>query len=129
MKHINVAVGVVVKNNTVFVCKRSADAHQGGLWEFPGGKVEEGENPQQALHRELYEEIDIQVTQSAPLLTITHDYTDKVVCLHVFKVTEFKGTASGKEGQPNEWREISQLQANDFPAANKAIINTLHSKN
>lgn len=126
MKQINVAVGVIVKGNTVFVCKRADNAHQGGLWEFPGGKVEAGESPHQALTRELYEEVDIHVTHSAPLLTITHNYSDKSVCLHVFKVTAFKGTATGKEGQPNEWREIGLLKADEFPAANKDIINALH---
>ena len=52
MKHIHVAVGVVEREEKVFVCLRAKDAHQGGLWEFPGGKVEEGESPLQALSRE-----------------------------------------------------------------------------
>lgn len=124
-KQVHVAVGVIVRNQQVFVCKRAESAHQGGLWEFPGGKIEERESPEQALSRELLEEVDITVKRAAPLLNLSHDYSDKSVHLHVFKVTLFKGTATGKEGQPHEWRDVSALDEQDFPAANKSIINLL----
>ena len=125
MKHIQVAVGVVERENKVFVCLRAEDAHQGGLWEFPGGKVEEGESPQQALQRELHEEIGIQVASSTHLVDINHKYAEKTVTLHVYRVTAFTGEAHGKEGQPNEWRNISKLDYDDFPAANREIIDAL----
>ncbi|MBO1256431.1 8-oxo-dGTP diphosphatase MutT [Alteromonas sp. 5E99-2] len=125
MSHVNVAVGVVVKDQAVFVCKRAADAHQGNLWEFPGGKIEAGESPEQGLARELFEEIDIRIQDAQELITLTHDYGDKQVRLHVYKVESFTGEAKGKEGQPSEWRAISLLQYNDFPAANKPIIDGL----
>jgi len=128
-KVVNVAVGVVMRDRNVFVCKRAADAHQGGLWEFPGGKIEQGESESQALARELFEEIGIQVSNSTPLMTLQHDYADKSVCLYVQVVTAFAGEPHGKEGQLNEWRSLDQLSPEDFPAANVAIINKLKETN
>lgn len=124
-KVVHVAVGVVTKANEVFVCKRADDKHQGGLWEFPGGKVEADETPEQALSRELEEEIGITTLRSSHLIDITHQYADKSVCLHVFNVTEFNGEPTGREGQLHEWRRIRSLSYDDFPAANRNIIDAL----
>lgn len=128
LKAVNVAVGVVLHADKVFVCQRPKTAHQGGLWEFPGGKIEANETEAQALSRELQEEIGIHVQQSSPLITINHDYTDKKVTLFVRCVTEFTGEPHGKEGQPSEWRTINSLQPTDFPAANVAIIEALKKR-
>jgi 8-oxo-dGTP diphosphatase len=127
MKQVHVAVGVIERDERIFVCRRADDAHQGGLWEFPGGKIEQDETPVEALGRELHEEVDIEVLNSVHLIDITHEYTDKAVTLHVYRVTDFSGVARGKEGQPNEWRAISELDYADFPAANKAIIDALQA--
>lgn len=126
-KIVNVAIGVVLRNRSVFVCKRAIDAHQGGLWEFPGGKIESGEDESQALTRELSEEIGIAVVSSEPLITLRHDYADKSVCLYVRVVTDFTGEPHGKEGQLNEWRDSDSLSPDDFPAANVAIIDALQA--
>jgi 8-oxo-dGTP diphosphatase len=120
---IHIAVAVIVnKNNEVCVSLRHKNAHQGGLWEFPGGKVEQGETIKQALSREIREELNLEIKQSRPLITINHNYHDKAVCLHVLKVTSYQGEATGIEGQRVKWLPISQLSADDFPAANLAII-------
>ncbi|MCF6439077.1 8-oxo-dGTP diphosphatase MutT [Pseudoalteromonas luteoviolacea] len=124
-KVVNVAVGVIVKQDQYFVCKRSDEQHQGGLWEFPGGKVEADESVEQALARELAEEIGINVTDSTHLLTIEHDYGDKQVRLVVHTVEDFTGEAKGLEGQPGLWVDFEQLRTLDFPAANVAIIDAL----
>jgi 8-oxo-dGTP diphosphatase len=125
MKLVEVAVGVVVKGNEVFVCLRPDDVHQGGKWEFPGGKVESSESAADALARELAEEIDIDVTEYDELIRINHDYGDKRVCLYTFLVTAYNGSPRGKEGQAAKWLTISELNPEDFPAANKAIIQAL----
>lgn len=125
MKVVEVAVGVVIRGHQTFVCLRSNDKHQGGKWEFPGGKVEAGESPEQALHRELKEEIAIEITHTDPLITIAHDYGDKQVKLIVFIVDGFKGEPVGNEGQPGKWLSIDTLDASAFPAANVAIIEAL----
>lgn len=126
MKVVQVAVGVVLDGNgRVLVALRPASAHQGGLWEFPGGKCEPGESVEQALQRELLEETGIEVRQQTPLCVIRHDYGDKQVLLDVRQVTAFDGSPSGREGQPLKWAEIAALDPAEFPAANRAIVRRL----
>jgi len=120
-------VAAVVENEQgqIFIAKRPDHLHQGGLWEFPGGKVEIAESTVQALKRELFEEIGIQIQTFEPLIQISHDYPDKSVLLDVWRVTSFDGSAHGKEGQQTRWLNKSELDQFDFPAANKAIINAV----
>ncbi|POP53560.1 8-oxo-dGTP diphosphatase MutT [Zhongshania marina] len=127
-KRVHVAVGVIFNSQgQILIARRHDDAHQGGLWEFPGGKVESDESVCDALARELHEElgISIQASSCKPLIEIRHDYSDKVVLLDVWTVSEFDGEASGKEGQPLRWVDRCQLSDYDFPAANIAIIGAL----
>ena len=104
------------------IAKRSANQHQGGLWEFPGGKVEAGEEPLCALNRELEEELGIQVVTARPLIKVPYHYEDKSVLLDVFEVSEFEGEPWGREGQPVQWVMESDLDSFAFPAANRPIV-------
>lgn len=122
MSKVCVAVGVIIQENACLISKRAASAHQGGLWEFPGGKCEEGETTAQALSRELSEELGIVVVESAPLISVSHDYGDKEVELDVLIVTGFEGEPHGREGQPLEWVPIRQLRKYAFPEANVPIL-------
>jgi len=125
---VHVAVAVIVnEKNKVCISLRHKTSHQGGLWEFPGGKVESDETDEQALTREIKEELNLDIKQSRPLITIKHHYDDgdKTVCLHVRKVISYQGEASGVEGQQVSWVSITQLSEYDFPAANQAIIKAL----
>jgi len=123
---IHVAVGVIYGDDgRILIARRASSAHQGGLWEFPGGKVDAGETVQQALTRELQEELAIQVTRCEPLITIRHDYGDKVVFLDVHRVLAFTGEPCGNEGQPIEWVVPADLPQYEFPKANRAIISAL----
>ena len=128
IKIVNVAVGVIKKNNAIFICKRADEQHQGGLWEFPGGKVEANESVFAALKRELTEEVGITIHSSSQLMVIEHDYGDKCVRLDIHVVSNFSGEAHGAEGQPSEWVNISELTHYDFPAANAEIIEKLQSR-
>ena len=123
-KHeVHVAVGVIVDNRQhILIALRPEQIHQGGLWEFPGGKVEAGETVQQALTRELAEELGIITSHSRPLLDIRHDYGDKIVLLDVWWVEQFSGEPSGREGQPVQWVAVEDLSNYTFPEANQAII-------
>lgn len=122
-KLVHVAVGVIMDNDgKIFIAKRPLDVHQGGLWEFPGGKVDVNETIQQALVRELREELAIEVLASEPLIQIRHHYPDKSVLLDVHKITRFSGEPCGNEGQPVQWVEPSELNSFEFPAANNPII-------
>ena len=128
MKQVLVAVGIILRHNQTFVTLRSDDKHQGGKWEFPGGKVEAGETLLTALRRELNEEVGITVNQSKPLMTIEHDYGDKKVCLEVQIVEDFDGEPFGREHQRGKWLEVTALNISEFPAANKPIIEALQAR-
>ncbi|MGJ0430257.1 Nudix family hydrolase [Methylobacter sp.] len=123
MKPLQVAVGVV-KNaaGQILISLRDRSLHQGGLWEFPGGKIEPLETAEQALSRELKEELDIAVENASPLITIEHQYPDLAVQLHVFLVEQFSGHARGCEGQLFKWVAPDELDQHEFPAANRPIV-------
>lgn len=122
MKRILVVAAVIRREGKILIAQRAADAHQGGLWEFPGGKVEAGEAVENALLRELEEELGVVATAFRPLIQITHDYPDKSVCLDVWEVSAFQGEAHGREGQPVCWVHPQQLTQYAFPAANHPVI-------
>lgn len=123
MRRVHVAAAVIRRDDgRVLIAKRSMDKHQGGLWEFPGGKVETGEAVQVALARELLEELGIVVTQARPLIQVRHDYPDKQVLLDVWAVFGFTGEAHGAEGQPLAWVSPEELPGFSFPAANRPIV-------
>jgi len=125
-KVVAVAVGVIKRNNLYFMTKRLAHVHQGGKWEFPGGKIEKDEMPQQALARELSEEVNIHVIDSTLLTTIDHDYGDKVVSLKVYLVESFENEPKALEGQKEGWFTFEELLALDLPAANDGILKALN---
>ena len=128
-------VAAVIYNNVdsqqILIAKRPKHVHQGGLWEFPGGKVSDGETPSQALCRELLEELDISIINHKPLMQVFHDYPDKQVFLDIWSVTSFSGVARGAEGQECRWVTIADLLVENtgyqFPEANRAILKKLSS--
>ena len=117
-----VAAAVFDDSGRVLITRRPDHVHQGGLWEFPGGKVEAGESVPAALARELHEEVGIEVQKARPLIRVNHLYPDKNVLLDVWRVDGFTGEAHGKEGQPFQWVEYNQLSDFSFPEANFPII-------
>lgn len=133
MKRIHVVAAVIVnpEQQQIFISRRADHLHQGGFWEFPGGKVETGETPQSALARELFEELDIRVESAEPYMQVEHDYPDKQVFLDIWQVNGFTGTARGKEGQECRWVGLQELLTEEperlfhFPAANQPILQRL----
>lgn len=123
MKRVHVAAAVILaEDSRILIAKRPDDKHQGGLWEFPGGKVEEGEDARVALARELEEELGIQPAAARPLIQVRHDYPDKQVLLDVWEVSAFSGEPHGAEGQPLAWVTQRELLDYEFPAANRPIV-------
>lgn len=128
MKRVEVAVGVVLRAGEVFISKRADALHQGGLWEFPGGKREANESMEAALARELFEEIGIEVLAQTPLMVIEHDYADKQVRLDIRIVDKFNHEPKQKEGQIARWVRLNALDDYQFPDANRAIIEALRER-
>jgi len=133
-KIIHVAVGVIISSNEqyqtqYFLTKRLKHTHQGGKWEFPGGKVEKDETVFQALARELKEEVAIEVLSCIPLTIIDYDYGDKQVCLEVFIVDNYTAEPNAQEGQEQGWFLLEDFKSLDFPKANQAIIAELITRN
>lgn len=121
-KVIHVAVGVILREQQILLALRNAKQHQGGKWEFPGGKVEQDESVQQALARELQEEVAIEITQCQAFMQLEYAYPEKTVLLDIYLVTDFSGEPHGREGQPLRWVSIAELAEIAFPDANKPIV-------
>ncbi len=125
-EYMHVAVGAIFNNQgKVLIGQRAKRSHQGGLWEFPGGKLKPGESVQAALARELKEELGIRVQQSAPLIRVYHDYTDKRVLLDAWSVSRFDGSPIGRQGQPLCWLDPLTLDSRVFPQADEPVIKAL----
>ena len=127
MKEVHVVAGVIRSpdRERILIARRPDHLHQGGLWEFPGGKVQDGEQPCSALARELAEELAIEVMVAEPFLEVRHQYPDKAVLLDIWQILAFSGTPVGNEGQRVLWVAIEELGHFDFPAANQPILEAL----
>ncbi|PCI60242.1 MAG: DNA mismatch repair protein MutT [Methylophilaceae bacterium] len=131
-KVIHVAVAILKKSNGDFLlASRPVGKHWAGWWEFPGGKIETGESPEQALIRELQEEIGVVPTQLQPWLQrrfdypATHDSPAKTVHLHFFFVTQWQGELIPKEGQKLSWQTAGNVSVEPVLPANVPIMNAL----
>ncbi len=123
---IQVVAGIIQDaGGHILLAKRHKHQHQGGLWEFPGGKKEAKENAQVALARELEEELGIEVKNAHPAISISHHYPDKQILLDVWWVTDWQGLPYGREGQSVRWVNPNALDSYAFPEANKPILQAL----
>lgn len=127
VQEVHVAVGVIIREGRVLIARRPDYVHQGGLLEFPGGKVEPEETVQAALVREIAEETGLHIPLDSlhPMIGIRHDYGDKRVFLDVWRTEQAQGEPHGREGQSIDWVNPNRLRDEDFPAANRPIIRAL----
>lgn len=127
-KHLHIAVGIIRNaQGEIFITRRGGDSHLAGLWEFPGGKIEPGESPEQGLCRELLEETGIRPTHTELLCSLDHQFDDRIVTLYFYLVTRWEGEPFGREGQPERWVAQRELKAEEFPQPNKPIIELLNT--
>ena len=123
---VHVAVGVVLNpQGDVLISRRGVNAHQRGKWEFPGGKVEPGEAPFQALQREMAEELGVILDTAEPLIQIPFVYPEKTVLLDVWISYGYTGLVTARENQQWCWAPSATLRTYEFPPANKGIIDAL----
>lgn len=119
-----VAVALIDADNRVLIAQRPEGKTLAGLWEFPGGKVDAGERPEEALIRELHEEIGITVKEAclAPLTFASHAYTDFHLLMPLYICRRWEGQAIAREGQTLAWVRANKLRDYPMPAADIPLI-------
>ena len=122
-----VAAAIEDAHGHILIAQRPTGKHLAGAWEFPGGKLESGESPLEALARELREELGIEVGSGPhrPVRRINHSYPDRDVLLDVWRVREFAGTPRGLDGQALRWCSPEELERAELLAADKPIVSAL----
>ncbi|MGC3872085.1 Nudix family hydrolase [Halomonas sp. GXIMD04776] len=123
-RRVHVAAAAIFSDDgrEVLLARRPSIVDQGGLWEFPGGKLAPFETGLEALKRELHEELGITIKRAQPLIRVPHEYPDKHVLLDVWQVHTFEGEPYGREGQAVRWVRLEDLYSYAFPAANLPIL-------
>lgn len=122
-----IAIVLALRDDLVLVARRSAGVHLGGTWEFPGGKVEPGEDPSDAARRELAEETGLVAGDLEPLVTALHDYPDRKLRLHAFVTRVADGEVVTDGGREHRWVDADDLAALDMPEVNATFIRALRS--
>lgn len=128
LKKINwipVVAGFLKKDQKILVGQRPENHSLAGLWEFPGGKIEIGETPEQALQRELNEELGIEAQIGTLRLACTHSYGDVGIIILFYEVNYWKGEPKAKHHLMLEWIYPQELKTRPIPEANKKILNDL----
>ena len=125
-KKIEVSAAVIHRNGKTYIQQRPKKGLMGGLWEFPGGKIEKNESPEECLLREIKEELGVKIKIKEKIMTIKHSYTSFRVTLHVFICTLQPGKIRATSCE--QWKWVSPLEINKFPfpAANVRILNYLN---
>ena len=125
MKHVLVsAVALIDADGRILLAQRPEDKHMGGMWEFPGGKVEQGETAEAALRREIKEELGIDLCDSclAPFTFVTHEYEDFSLLLLLYLCRNWEGIPEGREGQAITWRKPQDMHTLPMPPADKPLV-------
>ena len=123
-KHYNVVAAVIEVGGKVLCMRRGETrySYTSHLWEFPGGKIEAGETPQQALHRELLEEMDLDVEVREHLATVTHDYPDFTITLAAYRCTAPTTAFTMREHEASRWLPWSELMSLPWCEADERLI-------
>lgn len=126
--HYDIAVGIIRDaESRVYIQQRATDAMLGGLWEFPGGKVEPGETPEVACHREVLEETGMQIQVVAPITSIKHAYSHFRITMHAFECVLLSDHVSRTE-QPHAWIAKESFGDYAFPRANRRLLDLLEQE-
>lgn len=126
-KHIGVAVITDAQDN-ILIDRRKQEGLLGGLWEFPGGKIEPGERVEDCVKREIMEELGIEIKVGSRLITIDHAYTHFKVTLNVFNCTHLSGEPRAIECDEVKWITLAEIDEYPFPKANSQIIDAMRKQ-
>lgn len=126
-KTINVAAAIIKTQNQIFATQRGYGPLKDG-WEFPGGKIEEGETPEQALIREIKEELDTEIEIGELVDIVEYDYPDFHLTMHCFMCTIKSGDLVLKEHEAAKWLTKETLYSVDWLPADKDLIDKLHAE-
>lgn len=126
--HHDIAVGLVFEDGRLLIQRRPDEGLLGGLWEFPGGKQEEGESMAEACRREVKEELGIEVAVEEPFYTLSHAYSHFKITLHAFRCRIETGSPEAREDQPFRWVNLDELDDYAFPRANRRLIEELERR-
>ena len=123
---IDVAAAILIRpDDRVLLAQRPAGKVFGGYWEFPGGKLEPGEAPAEALARELHEELGVEIEDAAPWITRVYDYPHGTVRLRFFRVRRWRGDPHGREGQAFSWQCVDLPSVAPMLPANSPVLRAL----
>ncbi len=126
MDHFHVAAGILCDaRGRVLIAERVGGGPFQGLWEFPGGKIGDGETAVEALSRELAEELGIDITTCASFMNLRHEYDDRIVTIEFFIVSEWRSEPVGREGQALRWVAREHLDASELLPADVPVVEAL----
>jgi 8-oxo-dGTP diphosphatase len=126
MNHFHVAAGILCDaDGRILIAERVGGGPFHGLWEFPGGKIADGETAVEALSRELAEELGIEITSCASFMNLRHEYDDRIVTIEFFVVSNWNSEPVGREGQALRWVPREQLDAAELLPADVPVIEAL----
>lgn len=127
---VHVVAGVLRDTRgRILLARRTEGRDLAGAWEFPGGKVESGESPVEALKRELHEELGIDIGEVEPLISVPQHYSNKSIVLDVYSVLSFTGKPKGREKQALAWSPLEKLVSYPMPPADKPVVAALTKPN
>ena len=122
---IPVSSGLIIQNNKVLIGLRSESDNGGGLWEFPGGKIEIDESSEEAVIRELNEELDIVVHKPKKVMQYLHRFKNLIYDIHFFEVISFKGSVKNKVHDELKWTDLANINNYNFISGDLLIIEGL----
>lgn len=122
---IQVVAAIIKKNNTYFIARRASHKVHAGKWEFPGGKIEQGESPEEALERELFEEFGVRTKTGKHVLTTQFDYGTFEIELMTYESSYIEGSFQLKDHDKMAWVQLKDVKHYDLSKADVAICKTL----
>jgi len=122
---MDIALAIPQRDGKLLVAQRAAGTHLEGFWEFPGGKIEEGEDPAAAARRELAEETGLRAGRLEPLTLVVHDYSEMPLRFHVFLARDVTGDLKQEPGRQWVWKCYDALCELEMPPANRQMLRAL----